>query len=66
MFNWALNIPVNEIVSISSAHSKGIKDETDFPKTRFNALITFLRKKVNRSIIKIEYDALLVIEPFQH
>ena len=58
----------NQIVRISStliAHSKHMNDETDFSKTIFIILLTFLWKKVYRLIITIECHALL-LESFQH
>ena len=58
----------NQIVRISStliAYLKHMNDETDFSKTTFIILLTFLWEKVYRLIITIEYHALL-LQSFQH
>lgn len=58
----------NQIIRILLAlsHYKDINNVDDFSKTRLDVLIIFWGKKVDRLIITIEYQALLVVEPFQH
>ena len=68
MPDWVLDTPVNSVIQSNFkdfigtiVYYKDINNEIDFSKTRFNALVTFWGKKVNRLIITIEYQEILVI-----